>query len=424
VAVVHDDWLDYGRRVDRWHEWCRRHHRLARLLAWGTGLPAQVRFADAARYVFVSRTIWDQARATGVALSDVAILDSRHTAPGFSEVVRAELETAGARSRCSEQLSRPSSVDAGAEGPRLSVVIPTYRRHEALARTLDALERQTVAANNFEVIVVDDPKEDDPRAVAKAVAAERRPFAARHLHRHDRGVSAARNVGWRAARAPIIMFLGDDILGDRNLLEQHLRWQVRHPDERVGVLGHVRWARELKLTPFMRWLEHGTQFDYHTIRGREAGWGHFYTSNVSVKRALLERAGGFDEQHFPFLYEDLDLGYRLSDLGFQLLYNRRARAQHLHQSDLAEWRRRMAATARAERQWVTLHPQLRPYFYERFSAAAAQPVARGRTGRYLLRWVPPWMPWLGRRVWTNATIYYRQQLGPAFLQAWREAEAP
>jgi GT2 family glycosyltransferase len=423
VAVVQDDWLDYGRRVDRWHEWGRRHRQLARLLERATGVPAHVRFADAARYVFVSRTIWDRARATGVALPDVAILDSHRTTPGFGEVVRTELETTAARSRGPEQLSRPSSVDAGAGAPRLSVVIPTYRRHAALARSLDALERQTVAANDFEVIVVDDPEEDDAEAVAEAVAAERRPFAARHLHRHARGVSAARNVGWRAARAPIVMFLGDDILGDRDLLEQHLRWQACHPDERVGVLGHVRWARELELTPFMRWLEHGTQFDYHTIPGSEASWGHFYTSNVSVKRALLERAGGFDEQHFPFLYEDLDLGYRLSDLGFRLLYNRRARAQHLHQTDLAEWRRRMAATALAERQWVALHPQLRPYFYEHFSAAAAHPVARGRTGRYLLRWVPTWMPWLGRRVWTNATIYYRQQLGPAFLQAWREAEA-
>jgi GT2 family glycosyltransferase len=237
-------------------------------------------------------------------------------------------------------------------------------------------------------------------------------------------VSAARNVGWRAARARMVMFLGDDILADRDLLQEHLRWHKRHPDERVGVLGHVRWARELELTAFMRWLEHGTQFDYHTIQGSEAGWGHFYTSNISVKRPLLERAGGFDEEHFPFLYEDLDLGYRLSGLGLRLLYNRRARAAHLHQTDLEEWRGRMAATAPAERRWVRLHPHLRPYFYERFSAAAARPTARGRTGRYLLRWVPTWMPWLGRRVWGNATIYYRQQLAPAFLQAWQDADAP
>jgi GT2 family glycosyltransferase len=303
------------------------------------------------------------------------------------------------------------------------VVIPTYRRPDALPRALAALERQSASPSDFEVIVIDDPEEDNPAAVARSVSSESRPFQISHLHRQARGVSAARNAGWRAAQAPIVLFLGDDILADRQLLREHLRWHEQHPDERIGVLGHVRWAHELDVTPFMRWLEHGMQFNYPTIQGIEAGWGHFYTSNVSVKRSVLESVGGFDEQRFPFLYEDLDLAYRLSDLGFRLLYNRRARAEHLHQSTLEEWKRRVAATAPAERQWVELHPQLRPYFYERFSAAASRPPHRGRTGRLLLRWVPGWTPWLGRRVWGNATIYYRQQLAPAFLEAWRQEEA-
>jgi cellulose synthase/poly-beta-1,6-N-acetylglucosamine synthase-like glycosyltransferase len=60
---------------------------------------------------------------------------------------------------------------------RLSVVIPTYRRPDALPRTLDHLERQSVASGDFEVIVVVDAEDDDPHEVECSIG-ERR-FAVR-----------------------------------------------------------------------------------------------------------------------------------------------------------------------------------------------------------------------------------------------------
>lgn len=314
-------------------------------------------------------------------------------------------------------------MTGAAPAHHISVVIPTYRRRDALARTLDALDRQSVAASEFEVVVVDDPVEDDAAAVAAVVGADRRPYAARQVSRHARGVSAARNAGWRAARAPLVLFLGDDIIAESDLLAQHLRCHAEHPGELVGVLGHVRWHHELDVTPFMRWLEHGIQFNYPSITGAEAHWGHFYTANISLGRAALELVGGFDEERFPFLYEDLDLGERLFAQGFRLLYEPRARAEHWHQSAIEDWRGRMAATARAERAWVTLHPELAPYFHDLMAGAARRPPYRGRTTG-LLRWVPRGTPWLGPRLWRKADVYFRQQLAPAFLAAWSETEDP
>jgi GT2 family glycosyltransferase len=300
----------------------------------------------------------------------------------------------------------------------ISVVIPTYRRPDALARTIDALERQTVTPDEFEVIVVDDPVDDDPSAVATALAAERRTMSVRHLHRDGHGVSAARNAGWRAAEAPLVMFLGDDILAAPDLLKQHLDWhEQRGRAGDVGVLGHVRWASEIRETPFMRWLEHGYQFDYPAIQGDQATWAHFYTANISLPRALIAEVGGFDEQRFPFLYEDLDLGYRLDKRGFSLLYNRAAMAEHLHPTTIDEWRRRMAATATAERRWVSHRPGMPAYFHDRFAHAASLPPARGR-GRRLLKHVGRRTPIIGHRAWTSADVYYRQQLAPAFLEQW------
>jgi GT2 family glycosyltransferase len=304
---------------------------------------------------------------------------------------------------------------------RISVVIPTYRRHDALARTIAALESQTLPAEAFEVIVVDDPVDDDSDRVASALAAEQRPLRIRHLHRTARGVSAARNAGWRAAEAGLVMFLGDDILASPRLLEEHLEWHERRGGPDVGVLGRVLWASEIKITPFMCWLESGYQFDYGSIRDDEATWAHFYTSNISLPRALLEEVDGFDEQRFPFLYEDLDLGYRLNERGFRLLYNRRATAEHLHPTTIDEWRGRMAATATAERNWVRHHPELPAYFHDLLAEAARAPPSNGRAAR-LLRWIPPTTPVIGRPVWVRGDTYYRQQLAPAFLDQWKRDE--
>ena len=304
--------------------------------------------------------------------------------------------------------------------PDLSVVIPTFRRHAALGRTLGALERQTLAPARFEVLVVDDAAGDDPAAVARVAAPEQRPYALRVLHRDVANVSGARNTGWRAATAPVVLFLGDDILAAPSTLAEHVAWHERHPGEADGVLGPVVWARELAVTPFMRWLERGIQFDFGGIAGDEASWAHFYTSNGSVKRALLERVGGFDAERFPFGYEDLDLGRRAADHGFRLHFNRGAVAEHLHATGVDDWRRRMATVAGAERQWVALHPELPAWFHDRFAAAAARPHVPRAVGRAAAR-VPAGVPLAGRLAARVADLHFHQELAPAFLDAWERA---
>lgn len=302
---------------------------------------------------------------------------------------------------------------------RISIVIPTLNRSEVLARTLDRLAGQRDTADAFEVVVVSDPAERDPAGLERALAD--RPFAVEHRVRPASGVSAARNEGWRAARAPLVLFLGDDILASPGLVAEHLACHDRHPDVATGVLGPVRWARELRVTPFMRWLEHGIQFDFGSIEGDEAGWGRFYTSNASVKRELLDAVDGFDEG-FEFAYEDLDLGKRMAAHGFRLLFARGAEAEHLHAPTVEEYRRRMEVVAAAERRFTAKHPGVEPYFRRRFERAASMPSSRGRWAR-LAPYVPRGVPWLGERVWTSADRRFIAALAPAFMAAWDRAQS-
>lgn len=305
--------------------------------------------------------------------------------------------------------------------PVISVVIPTLQRREKLLRVLGRLEEQSTPMGSFEVLLVEDAAEHDAEAIASVVG--ERPYELRLLSGERPGASSARNVGARAAGAPLLLFLDDDVLPRPELIAEHLAWHERHPQAEVGVLGLVEWADEITVTPFMRWLERGIQFDFKAIEGADAGWGRFYTANVSLKRSIFEAVDGFDEVRLPFGYEDLDLGLRLSKHGFRLLFNRDARAEHVHEMDLEMWKRRVRRIARAEHRFVELHPEQKPYFYELFSDAAAAPRARAR-------WLPyadlisPATPWLGARVSGSLGAYYRQSLALPFLEEWRALTTP
>lgn len=301
--------------------------------------------------------------------------------------------------------------------PQLSVVIPTLGRHGTLARVLKRLERQTEPCA-FEVLVVLDVEETDLAAVDAALG-EPRPYPLRRLVRPRSGVSAARNTGWRVATAPVVLFLDDDVLPEPALLSEHRSWHARHPQREVGVLGLVRWADELRVTPFMRWLERGIHFDFAGIEGPEAGWGRFYTANASVKRELLELVGGFDEERLPFGYEDLDVAYRMHGHGLKLLYNPRACGEHVREMNLESVRARMPMMASSERAFCDKHPEIPPYFLTMFSEAAARPTAPHRLSR-LARVVPPETPVLGPRVWASLDARFKEALAPDFLRAWEK----
>ncbi len=262
------------------------------------------------------------------------------------------------------------------------------------------------------------PRSPSPRWSQRAIG--ERAFEVQRLSGSRPGASAARNTGWRAARAPLVLFTDNDTIPTPALVSEHLAWHEREPEPEVGVLGHVRWAPELQVTVFMKWLEHGVQFDYPAIQGTEAGWGRFYSANASIKRELAERIGGFDELRLPFGYEDLDFAYRASELGFRLLYNRGAVADHLRPMTLEMWQRRVRRLAVAERTFVSLHPAVPPHFHRMFSEAAALPPVRGR-GVRLAGFIPRSVPWFGPRAWMSADLAFRQALAPGFLDAWEEA---
>ena len=219
----------------------------------------------------------------------------------------------------------------------LSIIIPTYNRIDALRNLLRSLSEQTVSAERFEVIVI-----DDGSAMPVTLDPHRYPFAL-HLHRQENaGPAAARNVGIAQAQAPLTLILNDDGIAASDLLEVHLRVHAERNDK-VAVLGQFPFTEHLLTSPFMQVLDASDLLFPHRYltAGELHGPGFFWTCNISLPTAALRTVGGFDDKNFrQAICEDVEIGFRLAYEGYKVLYIPEAKCEHEHYISPAAYVRR------------------------------------------------------------------------------------
>ena len=93
------------------------------------------------------------------------------------------------------------------KAPRISVIVPTRNRRELLLRLLDSLFAQSLPADEYEIIVVNDGSVD---GTSEAVArlAEQHPHLLL-LERAQGGPAAARNTAAYQAKGKYLAFTDD-----------------------------------------------------------------------------------------------------------------------------------------------------------------------------------------------------------------------
>ena len=186
------------------------------------------------------------------------------------------------------------------------MVIPTARRETRLAFALEALASQTLAPERFEVVVV---RADDPGPTTDAPDGLNVTFLSAPP---GAGAAAGRNIGWRAAAAPLVAFTDDDCRPAPEWLERLL--------DAAGEDGERILQGRTEPDPDERVRLHGLATT-QTIVG-PTPW--YQTCNIAYPRALLERLDGFDERFDGG--EDADLGLRAVEGGAQsCVRGRRAR---------------------------------------------------------------------------------------------------
>jgi len=154
------------------------------------------------------------------------------------------------------------------------------------------------------------------------------PPHARHVRLTEPSVTAAVNAGVRLAGAPLLLFLDDDVeIDDRELLDRH----VRHYDDPsvAGVVGRIVNAERRADLPrpaaagalgFLQMnFDHPYAMDVPTAAG----------ANMSFRRELVERLGGFDERYTANAFRwETDFSLRVIRAGYRIRYDPEARVLH------------------------------------------------------------------------------------------------
>jgi hypothetical protein len=191
-----------------------------------------------------------------------------------------------------------------------SVVIPAYNAADTLGEAIDSVLAQT--RKDFEIIVIDDGSSDNTVAVVAGYADPR----VRVYSQENAGPSAARNRGIALAAGEYVSSLDSDDLWLPDYLAEMGRALEENP--RAGFAYTRAWILDasdrFRTVPTGAWHRPPTpmlpreQFVSELLQ-------ECFVNAPTIRRAALERVGGYDEglSHG----EDWELWLRLANSGFQ-----------------------------------------------------------------------------------------------------------
>ena len=228
----------------------------------------------------------------------------------------------------------------------VSIVVPAYNRAERLSRCLAGLFHQTYPRKLIEIIVVDDGSSDEILAVVKKYE---KLFDLKYVKQIDDGyrLSAARNLGIRAASHENICIIDCDLIPLRTFIESFM--QYLHHFDNVILLGHQRFVDPTGITDdqiiadykvldslpdivaenetMERTSESAATRDWRYslydqtdyLKNDEFPYRAFSSGHVAYHKDAIKIAGMYDEEFNVWGCEDNEAGYRLYNKGYIFL---------------------------------------------------------------------------------------------------------
>jgi cellulose synthase/poly-beta-1,6-N-acetylglucosamine synthase-like glycosyltransferase len=211
---------------------------------------------------------------------------------------------------------------AAQELPKVSIIVASYNNEQTILDCLKSILSLDYPKDHFEVIVMDGVSKDKTVEIAQELQVQ--------VVSIKLNCPAAYNYVMKIAKYPILGFVDSDAKVEPNWL----RLLVTHLDEPevAGVSGTIEtwnsnnpWAKNIGFELKNRYSRIG-QYT-----------GRIATMNLLMKRAVIDQAGGWDEE-LPSQY-DTDLGFRVSAKGFKIAYEPKAVCYHFNRPTLRAYYR-------------------------------------------------------------------------------------
>jgi cellulose synthase/poly-beta-1,6-N-acetylglucosamine synthase-like glycosyltransferase len=196
----------------------------------------------------------------------------------------------------------------------VSVVIPSLNS-PLIADAVESVLAQEGVEHLWEIIIVGlDDKHLIPECGIVRFISTTQPVSA----------ARARNIGYRAAHGSVICFLDSDCLAMPDWLCT-LVGCLEHGFGAVGggidIGGSDYWSacdNIVALAPFLTFARPGAR-------------RYLASLNLAAPRQVLDASCGFDESFPGAAGEDVDLSFRLRDMGYELYFEPRAVVRHCHE---------------------------------------------------------------------------------------------
>jgi GT2 family glycosyltransferase len=212
----------------------------------------------------------------------------------------------------------PSSADL----PPGSLVICSRNRPQLLLETVECVLNGDVPPS--ELIIVDQSEQPHPSLAHQSNA----DCLIRYLHSKSRGASQARNEGAAAASYPLLAFIDDDILPARDWYATTIR-AFFAAGPRSVITGRVLPGEAQRPGEFVPAL---VLSEEPRVYAGRIGTDVLASCNMALYRSAFDDVGGFDERFGPGskfpAAEDNDLGFRLLEAGYQIVYAPQAVVYH------------------------------------------------------------------------------------------------
>ncbi len=219
---------------------------------------------------------------------------------------------------------------------KISIVIATYNRWKSLLFTLRSVANQSLPAQLWECVVVNNNSTDETQQQVEAFAAERPHLNIRVVFEPRQGLSWARNCGIENSEAEIIAIIDDDEIINAEFAEAYVKLFDQHA-EATSAGGKII---PMYTTERPGWMSYYTELPIANPvnfgnapqpfpKGRIPGGG-----NMAIRSSALEKYGAFDVElgrigNRLIGGEETDLFERLARNGEQCWYCPEAMMWHI-----------------------------------------------------------------------------------------------
>lgn len=221
--------------------------------------------------------------------------------------------------------------------PELSALITVHNRAAALTLLLDALENQTLSADRFEIIIVDDGSTDGTKEIVERKAAK---LPLKYFYQRTSGAAAAKNLAVLVTKSPLLLPLHVDEIPDADCFVAHLAAHIRHPYRNGAILGLKILAPGIASTSLMRHVATSDYqfFPFASLEPRQMiDHNRLLVGHCSMKREFMVYHGMFD-MALDGGCEDAELGWRAHQSQLQIFYEPDAISTEQRALTFAEFR--------------------------------------------------------------------------------------